>query len=195
MPKKTSMKLAANEYLKAVAEIRGYLLVTNGLVEPYWSWTADHAVILLYREFEKMILTMLTAAINQDTATISGTTGIEFPKHMNKDVCQYLIVGDGYFDFKGRDGLIKILKGYMPDNHFLLAIVSDKTYSTPLDQLSALRNFATHDSSISKLKAYEATGNQKLVSAGRWLRAEGRFEALCESLDDLVRKLAKRAPY
>jgi hypothetical protein len=32
-------------------------------------------------------------------------------------------VGTGYFDFKGRDGLIQLVESFVPDNHHLVAII------------------------------------------------------------------------
>jgi len=142
-----------------------------------------------------MILTVLTGAINQDTTTISNTTGIGFPKHLSKDVCQFLIVGDGYFDFKGRNGLIQVIKSYVPENHYFASTVGDKTHAKSLDLLSALRNFATHESAKSKNAAYAATGTKKLSSSGSWLRAEGRFSIICADLETLVKEIEKRAPF
>ena len=82
------------------------------------TWAHDYGIIRLYREFEDMILNCLVAAINSDTQQLSNTTGIDFPKHITDEVCEFIIVGDGYFDFRGRDGLIKTLKRYLPDNHY-----------------------------------------------------------------------------
>lgn len=133
--------------------------------------------------------------INNDTKTISEINEVNFPKHLNKGVCEYLVVRGGYFDFKGRSGLIEIIKSYVPDGHYLHKAVSDHKYVAALDQLSALRNFAAHDSSKSRQAAYRATGNYKLSTAGSWLRSQGRFEKICEDLIDLAKEIEKGAPY
>ena len=42
------------------------------------------------------------------------------------------MTGRGYFDFKGRDGLIKTLKQYLPDDHYLVEVVSKPFGCQPL---------------------------------------------------------------
>ena len=167
----------------------------SGFSDAHVSWAHDYAIIRLYREFEKMILNCLVAAINNDTAQLSQTTGISFPKHLTDAVCEYIIVGDGYFDFRGRDGLIKTLKTYLPENHYLVMIVKEGAYRTALEQLSTLRNFAAHDSKPSKERALRAINGQRMASAGAWLKTQNRFGDMSTSLIHLARKIYRTAPY
>ena len=81
---------------------------------------------------------------------------------MNVEVCEYLICGDGYFDFAGRDGLLKTIKKIVPNGHWLPTTVGDAAYNNALKKLSALRNFAAHDSSVSKKRALEALGQESV---------------------------------
>jgi len=46
----------------------------------------EYAVIRLYREFESLILQGLVGAINNDTSTLSATSGVQFPKHLTDEV-------------------------------------------------------------------------------------------------------------
>lgn len=140
------------------------------------------------------MLDTLVGAINNDTATVSAQKGITFPKHLSDEVCEYIITGGGYFDFKGRDGLIKLLKKFVPDTHFLPSIVKKAAYKSDLEQLSTLRNFAAHDSAQSRRAAKEATGQERLRSAGAWLKRQGRFTKLVESLKKLADEIEAAAP-
>jgi len=108
----------------------------------------------------------LVGAINNDTSTISETTGHDFPDHLKEEVCQFLVVGTGYFDFSGRSGLIGTLKNYVPNDHYLVKIVKKKKYLDPLKKLSALRNHAAHSSDKSKQKALQAIGQQRMGTSG-----------------------------
>ena len=195
MPKKLSVKAPAKQFPKKIQEIREYFEFSNGQKEPFATWSAEQAIILLYKEFELLMLAAIVGAINNDTKTISDRTEVNFPKHLNKGVCEYLVVGDGYFDFKGRSGLIEIIKTYVPDTHYLCKAVADPNYTAALDQLSALRNFAAHDSSKSRQAAYKATGNDKISTAGAWLRTQGRFLKICDSLVELSKEIEKSAPF
>jgi hypothetical protein len=88
----------------------------------------------------------LIGAINNNTVTLATKTGFGFPKHLTDEVCEFLIVGNGYFEFKGRSGLISKLKEYVPDDHYLVKIAKKPKYKDTLDQLYSLRNFAAHES-------------------------------------------------
>jgi len=194
MPKKKSIKLAVQRFDDAADNIMDFFRGTAGLKEEYNCWCADYAIIRLYREFENLMLDALAGAINNDARTISSTVGFTFPKHMTDNVCRYLIVGTGYFDFKGRDGLIKIVKDFVPGDHYLIKILKDSQFKSPLERLSGLRNLAAHESEKAKEAARKAVGT-KIGSAGSWLRTQDRMEALCNSLKKLSSEIDKKAPY
>lgn len=158
MPKKRSIKLSADNFKSEVVKIRNFLAsVSVGQSAKRVAWLYDYAIIRLYKEFEGLMLDVLVGAVNNDTSTLADTTGVSFPKHLNSGVCEFLIVGTGYFDFNGRSGLIKTLKSFLPEGHYLRMIIGDSKYKQTLDQLIALRNFAAHGSTKSKRAALEAT--------------------------------------
>lgn len=195
MPRKKSVKLSAQKFAEATDNIFDFFEKTEGLQEDFHAWCTEYAVIRLYWEFEVLMLSTLVGAINNDTDTLSQSLGFDFPKHMSQDVCTFLIIGTGYFDFKGRDGLIQILKSFVPDSHYLCGIVKDSQYRDALEQLSALRNFGAHQSAKAKKAAIKAIGGERIGSAGSWLRSQGRFKKLCDSLKKLARDIEKKAPY
>lgn len=141
------------------------------------------------------MLSCLVALINNDTTTFSQVKQRAFPKHMNVEVCEYLICGDGYFDFAGRDGLLKTIKKIVPSGHWLPTIVGDAAYTASLKKLSALRNFAAHDSSVSKKRALEAIGQDRMSSSGAWLKKQNRFAAICNSLKTMAQQIDAAAPF
>jgi hypothetical protein len=195
--RKKSIKLAAQNFRSNVDEIIQFTtraLRSAGLTDQDQSWCFDLAIIRLYREFEDLMLSCLVALINNDSTTFSQHKRREFPKHMNVEICEYLICGDGYFDFAGRDGLIKTIKNFVPSNHWLPKIVGDAAYRGTLEKLSALRNFAAHDSSVSKKRALQAIGQQRMSSSGAWLKKQNRFTAICNSLKDMAQKIENAAP-
>lgn len=195
MPRKKSIKKAAKIFTDAAKEVHDFFDKTSGLKEDYHCWCTDYALIRLYREFETLMLDALAGAINNNASTISSTAGFDFPKHMSESVCRYLVIGTGYFDFKGRDGLIKTVKEFVPENHYLVTIVKDAKYKDALERLSALRNFSAHNSEKSKSAAINAIGGEKIGSAGSWLRKQDRFKNICESLKELAADIEAQAPY
>ena len=161
--RKKSGRKAAETFNEKVEEIMDFLDEENlsSFSEAHVTWAYDYAIIRLYREFENMILECLIAAINNDTEQLSKKTGISFPKHLTDGVCTYIVVGEGYFDFRGRDGLIGKLKKYLPDDHYLVKIVKKEEYKGALEKLSALRNFAAHHSGSSKRAHSKLSGVRK----------------------------------
>jgi len=196
MPKKKSVRLAAKTFSRVVNDLWAFLQRQEDVeFNSYLDWIYEYAIIRLYRGFEILILEALVGAINNDSKTVSSRTGIQFPKHMTDEVCRYLIVGDGYFDFRGREGLIRTIKGFVPDSHYLLAAVKNEKYRAPIDRLIALRNWSAHGSAASKRRMKEALGSKKVKSAGAWLRRQGRFKDIASALFEFATSLELSAPY
>src|SRR6266540_4221418 len=197
LPRKKSVKKSAEAFLDETRLIRSFVEAapfgTNA--DMFQSWLHDYAIIRAYTAFEDLMLDALVGAINDDRATISSTTGVKFPKHLTDEVCEYLVTGGGYFDFKGRDGLIKLIRGFVPEGHYLITVVTNNTYRNTLDQLSSLRNFAAHRSDQAKAAALEALGLERMDTAGSWLKRQGRLARILDNLDLLARDLKSRAPY
>ncbi|HEX9357660.1 MAG TPA: hypothetical protein VF933_28070 [Streptosporangiaceae bacterium] len=110
-------------------------------------------------------------------------------------MCEYLVTGGGFFDFHGRDGLIRQVKCYVPDGHWLLTAVKKVAHKETLDRLVALRNFAAHESPASKRKALDAIGQRKVGTAGSWVKKQGRFSRLAAGLARLADDIEAAAPY
>lgn len=196
MPKKKSVKLAVQNFATNLNEITQFLkTVSIGQDAEHISWLHNYAVIRIYKEFESMILSALVGAINNDSTILTERTGIKFPKHLTDEVCEYLIVGTGYFDFKGRDGLLKTLKCYISEDHYLYKAIKEPAHRDALNQLSALRNFAAHESKLSKKAALLATKSSRMSSSGAWLKNESRLDLLIRSLHNLALDLKLKAPY
>jgi len=170
------------------------LTACSSLGETHVSWVYEHGVIRVYRGFEKLMLEVLVGVMNNDTATVGSKIGVPLPKHLTDEVCQYLVVGTGYFDFKGRDGLLALLQRFLPGPHWLVKTIRKPTYKDTLEQLSALRNFAAHSSARAKKTAKEVTGHERLASAGAWLKHQGRFSAMTKHMRLLAQDITKSAP-
>lgn len=196
MPRKKSVKKQATDFRGTV----GYLVAfverakRGRLGDRDISIIYETALIKLHSAFERLILNALVGVINNDTTTLAAMTGIDFPKHLTDEVCEYIVTGGGYFDFRGRNGLIQELRKYLPSGHYLLTVVMDPAYKQSLERTFALRNFAAHESAYSKRAARNAVG-VNLSSAGSWLKRQNRFEDIAGSLANLAREIDQQAPY
>lgn len=196
MARKKSVKTSANRFKAAADDISSFLTtVSQGQSDSHVTWLHNYAIIRLYRAFESLMLDCLIGAINNDTSTVSAKAGINFPKHLTDEVCEYIVIGSGYFDFKGRDGLLKTLKQFVPDNHYVITAVKKDKYKNTLEQLSALRNLAAHESGKSKRAALAAISAQRLSASGAWLKGKGRMTAIISKLKELADEIHLAAPF
>ena len=194
--KKTSARTAAGRFKGDIREVRSFVasMVDLGLSDKHESWIHEQAIIRLYRAFEGAVLDCLIAAINNDTEQLSETTDVRFPKHLNVAVCNYIIVRDGYFNFRGREGLVQEVRKLLRDDHYLVVIIKDAAYKDALERLFALRNLAAHDSAKSKSKALRVLHRQRMGSAGAWLKTQGRLREIAVDLEKLADDVIDQAP-
>ena len=195
--KKKNIQTGIKIFDDAIKEIEGFLgRMDDSASEADRTWAYEYAIIRLYRDFECFVFFALVTAINQDTeATLNAKSKgkkIKFPKHLRDDVCEYIIVGDRYFDFKDKDNLVGKFRDFLPENHKLLKAVRSgvSDCARSLNLLSTLRNLAAHNSLLSKEKAKSATGTN-LSSAGGWLKhkTETRFKDITDDLKRLAREI------
>lgn len=196
MPRKKSARSSIHHFLKECDDVQDFLEACRNLAKKkYITWSYEQAVIKLYRDFEVLVLDLLVHAVNSDTSTISQTTNTKFPRHLSDEVCEYLIVGRGFFDFKGRDGLIKTVTECVPPSHWIVTKLKDSKYREALEQLCALRNFAAHRSRRSKLAALKACKAKRMGSAGSYLKANNRIKKLVDKLRSLANDMLTEARY
>jgi hypothetical protein len=196
MPRKKSIRRSATRFLDDVYAIDGFLRsATPHVSDDQVSWIHEYAIIRLYREFERLVLECIVGAINNDTETISSKMGIAFPKHLTDEVCEYLVIADRYLDFRGRDGLIRLVKRFVPDDHYLVDVMKRPRYRQSLERLSALRNLAAHSGAVAKRRAKSVLQVERIGSAGTWLKREGRMQAILDSMAILATDVRRRAPY
>jgi hypothetical protein len=187
MPKKKSIKLSVQKFKDSMNDILSFINAFKSVAsDKHYSWIHDAAIIRVYRSFETLMLEVLVALINKDPTILQSTTGIKFPKQLTDEVCEYLITGGGYFDFKGKSGLIKVFKQFVPSSHPILCVIKKPEYDNAIEKLSSLRNFAAHGSRQSKRAALAATGSKYLSSSGSWLKVQNRFRDLINCLIKLA---------
>jgi len=196
MPRKKSIRAAANRFIRWSEALETYYrdVVDSDLGAQTVTWACESAVVKLYVYFEHLMLDTLVGAVNNNTATLTQSTGINFPRHLTDEVCEYIVTGGRFFDFRGRDGLIRLLKRYVPEKHYVVRLVKKQRYRQTLERLVALRNLAAHESRVGKRVA-KIVVDPSLGSAGVWLRRDDRFLDLTDRLKELARELRRAAPY
>lgn len=169
MARKKSVRKASERFVDLAERLEEYYVaVSEGtdLLPQEVTWACEAAIIKLNAYFEHLMLNALVGAINNDTTTLTNSTGVPFPKHLTDEVCEYIVTSGRYFDFRGRDGLIKVLKTYVPGNHYLVKTVSKPKYRDTLDKLIALRTSPP-------TRAARARSEPRSSSGGSLHRANG----------------------
>jgi len=196
MARKKSIRVGADRFIRWAETLEEYYeeVTDSDLSARAVTWACEAAVVKLYVYFEQLMLHALVAAINNDTTTLATSTGVKFPKHLTDEVCEYIVTSGGYFDFRGRAGLIALLKRFVPSDHFLVETVKLPKYRATLERLVALRNYAAHESTVGK-KAMKEAVDVGLGSAGVWLKKDDNFLDLTARLKELAGDLRGAAPY
>lgn len=194
--RKTSLKDATSQFVRAVDNALEFVRVTSSSASAKQSTMIhDHAIIVIFREFEKLMLRAISGAINNDSAALSKALDVKFPKHLAQPVCEFVVTRGGYFALRDRDSLLKEMGRLLGNTHWLVEIVKTDGYQTTLNRLIALRNLAAHDSEPARNRAKKSLNCQRLASAGTWLKRRNRLDEIATSLKKLAGDIASHAHY
>ena len=181
--------------MRDAEELREFRLAAEGrLSDAHVSLIYGGAVIRLYAAFERMMIGALTGTTDSGTPELSDTTGIRFPEHLADEVCEYIIIGNGRFNFRARDGLTGEIRKDVPGIHHLVQAVRESGYRTSLDRLRALRNRTAHDGPAPRRNALRSTGRRRMGPAGSRLKRRDRLEGTFSSLPRLSEETGGQAP-
>lgn len=159
----------------------------------YISYCYEHCIIMVYKVFEQFVMRIMIACLNHNHSYFEEMNNVKFGKHINDDVCEFLITKGNYFDFKGREGLCKELASTIGKDHNLAKVFKKDAYKETIIQLCALRNFAAHNSEKSKKEAAKAYGLQRIATAGSCLKQHNRFDRIVNELKTLANDIKATA--
>ena len=151
----------------------------------YLTYSYENAILMVYKSFEIFIERLLISCLNHDHSCFEEKYGITLGKHINDDVCEFLITKGGFFDFRGYSGLIKTLGDILGNNHRLITLFKGNDHKIYIEQLCAIRNYAAHNSKQSKKSAKKAFELQSISSAGSCLKQQSRFLTILTKLKEL----------
>ena len=193
-------------FTKELDRISGYVDRCKSVFKEedlYLTYSYENAILMVYKAFEVFIERLLVSCLNHDHSYFEEKYGIALGKHINDDVCEFLITKGGFFDFKGYGGLIKILGNTLGSNHNLITVIKEtekekgkeENYQTYIDQLCAIRNYAAHNSKQSKQSAKKAFGVNSISSAGSCLKQQNRFTTIVGKLKTLSNEVQQTDIY
>lgn len=180
-----SIQDVCDEFCAKVGEIQDYINKCKTVFaddKKYLSFSYENAIILLYKAFEIFVLRTMISCLNHNHSHFEKQYGIKLGKHINDDVCEFVITKGTFFDFRGRDGLCKILNEVIGKEHNIAKVFKSNQYKDVLLQLCAIRNYAAHNSAKSKRTAMETFNLERISSAGSCLKKQRRFENIVSQL-------------
>lgn len=187
--KTVNHKNVCDEFIRDMTEIEGYISRCKTVFsteDKYLSFCYENAIIMLYKAFERFILRTMISCLNHDHSHFENKHSIKLGKHINDDVCEFLITKGGYFDFKGKGGLYKMLNATIGSSHNISKVIKNPQYGQTIERLCSIRNYAAHNSSQAKKSALEAYGLVRISSSGSFLKKKDRFSDLIRELTALA---------
>ena len=187
--KTVNIQNVCDNFIDNITEINKYIDRCNSVFsneDKYLSFCYENAIIMLYKAFEKFILRTTISCLNHDYSHYERKYGIKLGKHVNDDVCEFLITKGGYFDFKGRSGLNKLLNETIGSEHNIAKTIKQTKYRETIERLCSLRNYAAHNSIQAKKAAMDAYNLKRIRSPGSCLKRQNRFPTMITELTKLA---------
>ena len=104
---------------------------------------AESVLLRLCANWEHFVDEHLADCVNRDSSKLPEFFSVTMPKHASRDLCQALIFGEGYRDFRTFGQLKGFTKKLLPDgSNPFLAITS--TNSDRIDEAYKIRNYLAH---------------------------------------------------
>jgi hypothetical protein len=135
---------------------------------------AESALLKLCSHWEAFMVEELIDCINIDCSQLSTYLGLTLPKHLSRDMCEAILMKDGYLDFRSIGDLKGTAKKMLPSKLDPFSKIKAAT-AKKIDEVYKLRNYLSHRSRASAralMRMYEANyGMKAFVDPGRFLLA------------------------
>ena len=135
---------------------------------------AESVLLRLCAHWERFVDEHLVDCVNCDHSSLNEFLGVSIPRHPSRNVCQAVLFGGSYKDFKSFGDLKGFSKKVLPDesNPFLAVGAS---HATKLDEVFKIRNYLAHYSAAARRaldRMYEQSYNMaRFEEPGRFLLA------------------------
>lgn len=179
--KKADLEHNHDPFDEAVARYRGFMerIVEAERVIHLKTEKQDIAESVLLRlcaNWERFVDEHLVDCVNCDHSKLNEFLGVSIPRHPSRNVCQAVLFGGGYKDFKTFGDLKGFTKKVLPDesNPFLEIAAG---HATKIDEVFKIRNYLAHYSAQARRtldRLYEQSYNmERFQEPGRFLLARG----------------------
>jgi hypothetical protein len=135
---------------------------------------AESVVLRLCAVWEQFVDEHIVDCVNCDPSKLGARFGVSLPTNPSKGLCQALIIGDRYLDFRSFSDLLGFCKRVLPDGSNPFDAIS-KTHRKRMDEVYAIRNYLSHYSARARRQLHEMYKREykmdRFVQPGRFLLA------------------------
>ena len=140
------------DFLNKIANAKSKILKTKEKKEIF-----EGIIVKITAIWEVSAENLLTDCLTFDTSRYSETKGMRLPKHPNRSVCQGLVTGHGYFNFKNTENLKATARKILVDKYNPFNKIT-RSQCKKIDDFYTFRQYVAHRSNTSKqnlLKTYK----------------------------------------
>ena len=124
--------------------------------------------------WEVLVETLLIDCLNRDSTALAKHLGLPLDKHLKRPVCEAIVSGLNYFDFRNSGTLKKEAKKLLVPRHNPFQAIP-KDAARKIDEFFVIRNYLAHYSSMARrsvMRIYrDSYGMQKFREPGHFLYA------------------------
>jgi len=164
---------------EAIARYRGFMdrivdaqRVVRTLTEK--QDVAESVLLRLCAHWERFVDEHLVDCVNCDHSKLNDYLGVTIPKHPTRNVCQAVLFGGKYKDFKSFADLKGFTKKVLPDESNPFLAIST-AHGTKIDEVFKIRNYLAHYSAAARRaldRMYKQSyAMQRFQEPGRFLLA------------------------
>jgi hypothetical protein len=196
--RKADLKKNHDVFDKAVARYRGFMsrVVDAKLIKTKTEKqdVAESVLLRLCANWERFVDEHLVDCVNVDHSQLNEFLGVTIPRHPSRNVCQAILFGGAYKDFRSFGDLKGFTKKVLPDDSNPFLAVST-THVQKMDEAFKIRNYLAHYSAASrraldrlykdahKLERFEEPGRFLLANKAR--RLWSYFDAFAGASADM----------
>lgn len=124
----------------------------------------ESLVIRLCAIWEAFIEGEMIDCLNIDCSKYAEELQLQLPKHPTKDLCEAILVGAGYLDFKNVDDIKGFARKVVPDDINPFRLIKNNPTGKRINELYVMRNYLSHYSRKSRralMKMYQSSWGLK----------------------------------
>jgi len=135
---------------------------------------AESVLLRLCAHWERFVDEHLVDCVNCDHSKLNEFLGLAIPRHPSRNVCEAILFGGSYRDFRSFGDLKGFTKRVLPDDSNPFLVITP-AQGSKIDEVFKMRNYLAHYSSAARRaldRMYEQSyGIKRFQEPGRFLLA------------------------